>query len=485
MKIYLWNVDTFHLRGILTNNDYWFTAGYKTGAEISAHWYIIVILTKLTIVPRISEKYWNWEQLKHLRTIGSDNGLEPVWRQTVTATNAYCQFNRWPQNSETFEWSANVYIKNGKFVFEPTTISSWPKCVLFWSLTGNYLGYHCIIEVIRLKYWLLVGLIFCSRQFELKNVVLHNSSCLILDGQIDKVTFTKSHIPHLESDIFGRIYGLQVLLLHSIGLMLLPAQLFRGMTSLRTLSLKENHLNSLPKDIFKGLINLMVIYFSSNQLRYSNRDIFSDLASLQYLGLNKNDLVHVSDYAFGIAPYDFINLQTVSFDNNQLEDFPIWLLDMPFLSEIDLSRNHLNFSGIAESIRRSKNPMYDQNIFTYKHVSTRKMILTNNFVRNMELSDFDKATWIKVGRFLMTFQLNIYGNGLECNCHIYSLYKLFQRNQEHNQLDITQGIFNAICQIPVKVIYWLMSAKRCWAAISIYLLVRPHVNVGYAPWIVR
>ena len=294
-----------------------------------------------------------------------------------------------------------------------------------------------------------MGLIFCSRQFELKNVVLHNSSCLILDGQIDKITFTKSHIPHLESDIFGRVYGLQVLLLHSIGLMSLPAKLFRGMTSLRTLSLKENHLKSLPKDIFKGLINLMVIYFSSNQLRYINRDIFSDLASLQYLGLNKNDLVHVSDYAFGIAPYDFINLQTVSLDNNQLEDFPIWLLDMPFLLEIDLSRNHLNFSGIAESIRRSKNPMYDQNrtIFTYKHVSTRKMILTNNFVRKMELSDFDKATWIKVGRFLMTFQLNIYGNGLECNCHIYSLYEFFQRNQGHNR-SIRYNTRNIQCHSP-------------------------------------
>ena len=303
-------------------------------------------------------------------------------------------------------------------------------------------------------------LIFCSRLFQLNNVVLHNSSCLILDGQIDRIAFTKSHIPYLESDTFGRVNGLQALFLRSIGLMSLPAQLFHGMIYLRTLSLKENHLKSLPKDIFKGLIKLKVIHLSSNQLRYINRDIFSDLASLQFLELNMNELVHVSDYAFGIAPYDFMNLQTVSLKNNQLEDFPTWLFDMPFLMLIDLSWNHLNFSGIAESISRSKNPMYDQmsnsfiqngTIFTYKRVTTRKMMLAINFLRQLELSDIDNTTWIKVERFFMSFQLNIYRNGLECNCHIYSMYKFFQRNQGHTRA-IKYNTRNIKC-------YWPNSLK--------------------------
>ena len=222
--------------------------------------------------------------------------------------------------------------------------------------------------------------------------------------------------------------------------MSLPAELFHGMASLGTLSLEGNHLTDLPTALFRGLINLIRLYLTANRLKYINRNIFGDLPSLQYLALDDNILVHVSDFAFGIAPYNFINLRTVLLGYNHLEDFPTWVLDMPFLSEIDLSGNHLNFSGITKSMRRSKNPMYDQmnnsfiqneTIFTYKGASNRNMNLTNNLIRKIELFDLDNATWIRVERLLLSFQLYMYGNELECNCDIYSLFKFFKKKQGH------------------------------------------------------
>ena len=278
--------------------------------------------------------------------------------------------------------------------------------------------------------------------FLLRNVVLHNSSCLILDGWIDGIVFFNSHIPHLEPDIFGRVCDLQELILNHIGLMSLPTDIFHGMASLGSLSLEENHLTDLPKALFRGLINLVRLSLASNRLKYINRDIFGDLLSLQYLALNDNILVHVSDYAFGIAPYNFINLQFVSLGYNHLEDFPTWVLDLPFLSEIDLSENHLNFSGITKSLCRSKNPVYDQmsnsfiqngTIFTYKGAYNRQMNLENNLIKKIELSDLDNATWIRVERFLTSFELYMHGNEVECNCHIYSLYKFFHKNQGHTR----------------------------------------------------
>ena len=220
--------------------------------------------------------------------------------------------------------------------------------------------------------------------------------------------------------------------------MSLPAELFHGMASLGTLSLEGNHLTDLPTALFRGLINLIRLYLTANRLKYINRNIFGDLPSLQYLALDDNILIHVSDSAFGIAPYNFINLRTVLLGYNHLEDFPTWVLDMPFLSEIDLSGNHLNFSGITKSMRRSKNPMYDQmnnsfiqneTIFTYKGASNRNMNLTNNLIRKIELFDLDNATWIRVERLLLSFQLYMYGNELECNCDIYSLFKFFKKSK--------------------------------------------------------
>ena len=70
--------------------------------------------------------------------IGSGSGLGSVWRQPVTATNAYCQFNRWVQNSDTFKWSANVFfdkiwkvrLAQMRFCFEGLWAIIWGTIVL-------------------------------------------------------------------------------------------------------------------------------------------------------------------------------------------------------------------------------------------------------------------------------------------------------------------------------------------------------------------
>ena len=89
-------------------------------------------------------------------------------------------------------------------------------------------------------------------------------------------------------------------------------------------------------------------------------------------------------------------------------------------------------------------------IFTYNGAYNRNMNLKNNLIKKIELADHDNSTWIRVERFLTSFRLYMHGNEVECNCHIYSLYKFFHKKQGNTRA-LTFNTRTLRCDRPISL----------------------------------
>ena len=241
-------------------------------------------------------------------------------------------------------------------------------------------------------------------------------------------------------------------------------QPFSGLTNLVTINLENNLLLSLPEGIFDGLASLENILLRGNHLTSIDAMTFRNLHSLNRIDISQNNLSHISEDAMGLETSDFTQLKHMHLSQNNLEDFPLWLLQLEVLADIDLSHNRLSFERLKLVLSRIPNTEFlsynngqgSRHNNNYFLPATEKTIkFRNNSFTNFDLSLLVDEELVNFLLLLNYFQLDFSGNNFTCECDIYSLYN-YLRNfdtaefRDYNQIGILPyNMNNIICQQPV------------------------------------
>ena len=188
-----------------------------------------------------------------------------------------------------------------------------------------------------------------------------------------------------------------------------------------------------------------------------------NLHSLQYLDLSGNKLSKISDEAVGRESSDLYQLAQIDLSENELVDFPIWLLQLRFLTDIDLNHNQITFEGLKTVLFRIPPVEYitDSNRHTtvssddfFLPAITKTIKLQNNLLTKFNISQLSDAEWDNFKLLLNYFQLDFTGNALHCDCTVYALYKYVgsfdtEESRDYNQIGVLPYNMNSmICRYP-------------------------------------
>ena len=279
-----------------------------------------------------------------------------------------------------------------------------------------------------------------------------------MEGRLDKIQIIRSNLSMLDPGIFHDVLDLQALDLSENLLTSLPSGLLEGMGNLVTLHVDNNKLTELCNTTFHGVSNLKTLSLVGNNLTRIDDGVFAGLPSLTTLDLTNNHLVHISDNALGPLFSDYLQLAEVSFSHNFLADFPIWLLSVRFLSTINLSYNKITFPGIVKTLQRIESPAYIEinngyststTGYKFKPAITKTINMEHNHIVSMDLPSLDEDTSLYVRLVLNFFQIDLDGNNLTCDCHMYSLYKYLHSmragaDRDYEQIGVLPYNFDSV-----------------------------------------
>ena len=174
---------------------------------------------------------------------------------------------------------------------------------------------------------------------------------------------------------------------------------FSGLGDLVMIDLGRNLLTSLPQGLFDDVSQLSYIYLHSNLLSAIEPMLFIKLESLIHVDLSDNFLVSVSDRAVAMAYHNYGKFTSINLSGNYLDDIPIWLLQLPFLEDIDLSGNEMSF----ESIRRLLQKLNGSGESGKTSLEVTPLInLQNNAFTDFDISTLDDDLLVHYADVIMT-----------------------------------------------------------------------------------
>ncbi len=153
----------------------------------------------------------------------------------------------------------------------------------------------------------------------------------------------------LQAHDFDGLSNLSSLWLSRNSLSTLPEGVFSGLSNLQQLFLNRNSLTALPEGIFSGLNELGILWLAGNRLSVLPERVFSGLGKLENLTLAENSLSGLPEDIFrGLS-----NLRALLFDVNSLTTLPEGIFNgLNKLELLSLQRNKLStlpegiFSGL-------------------------------------------------------------------------------------------------------------------------------------------
>ena len=152
--------------------------------------------------------------------------------------------------------------------------------------------------------------------------------------------------------------------------------------------------------------------------------------------------------------------------NNSLASFPIWLLFVRFLSTIHLSYNSITIPGLVRRLQRIESPLFvvtsnsnskSSTALLYTPAILKTLNMAHNQITTMDLASLDTETQQYVYLLLYFFQMDLTGNDLVCDCHMYSLCKHFYPVATGTDRDYTKicihysNLHNIHCNSPASV----------------------------------
>ena len=300
----------------------------------------------------------------------------------------------------------------------------------------------------------------------LDGVTLPSVQNVIFQGQLHKIQLTRCNVKFIGQSMFTRVQNLQALDLGQNLIEHLEPDSFSGLNRLVTIALENNYLTHLPIGLFDGMDRLSHVLLRGNRLESIAAATFSHLFSLKEIDLSGNHLRHVSDEAMGRESSDFTQLTNIDLSDNELQDFPIWLLKMRFLTDVDLSDNQIAFAGFKQTLSRIQSGDYirqsnthstssSENIYLPAYKKTIKFL--NNAITDFDIAKFTKQELLNFKLVLNYFQLDFGGTGFHCNCRTYDLYnylRSFDRGsvRDYNRIGVLPFNMDSMtCQLPLEV----------------------------------
>ena len=305
---------------------------------------------------------------------------------------------------------------------------------------------------------------FCRRLLKLDAVVVPPVWNKIFTGFLHQIQVTRCNLTHVESHTFARTNGLQSIDISQNQIANLANETFAGLRHLVTLNIEQNVLSSLPEGIFDGLSSLENILLRGNRLISIEARTFLNLVTLKRIDISQNQLRHISEDAMGWTTAYFNQLTQVDLSENELDIFPLWLLKIRVLKDIDLSHNRISFQGLKLVLSRIPNAEFlpysnalgFRGSENYYLSATKKTVnFQKNAFTNFNLSLLVNEEYLNFQLLLNYFQLDFGGNALRCECQIYNFYNYLREFDTTEPRDYSQvGVLlynmnNIICQQPV------------------------------------
>ncbi|NXO39959.1 IGS10 protein, partial [Locustella ochotensis] len=143
---------------------------------------------------------------------------------------------------------------------------------------------------------------------------------------------------------FAGLEKLELLMLHSNEISMIPERVFSDLRSLQVLKMSYNKVRELQQDVFYGLNNLVRLHMDHNQIEFVNPNVFYGLTSLRLVHLDGNLLQQLHPDTFVTLRYSQIFrisfLKHISLSDNMLTSLPQEMLS--YTSELESIYLHGN-----------------------------------------------------------------------------------------------------------------------------------------------
>ncbi|XP_010395850.4 immunoglobulin superfamily member 10 [Corvus cornix cornix] len=163
-----------------------------------------------------------------------------------------------------------------------------------------------------------------------------------LDAQ--RINLGYNSLRKLSPTDFAGLEKLELLMLHSNEINMIPEKVFSDLRSLQVLKMSYNKVRVLQQDVFYGLNSLVRLHMDHNQIEFVNPNVFYGLTSLRLVHLDGNLLQQLHPDTFVTLRYSQIFkisfLKHISLSDNVLTSLPQEMFS--YMSELESIYLHGN-----------------------------------------------------------------------------------------------------------------------------------------------
>ncbi|NXR70359.1 IGS10 protein, partial [Rhadina sibilatrix] len=179
---------------------------------------------------------------------------------------------------------------------------------------------------------------------------------------VQRINLGYNSLRKLSPTDFAGLEKLELLMLHSNEISMIPEKVFSDLRSLQVLKLSYNKVRELQQDVFYGLNSLVRLHMDHNQIEFVHPNVFYGLTSLRLVHLDGNLLQQLHPDTFVTLRYSQVFrasfLRHISLSDNGLASLPPEMFS--YMSELESLYLHGNpwscdcsLRGLAEWAQQS------------------------------------------------------------------------------------------------------------------------------------
>ncbi|NWU18125.1 IGS10 protein, partial [Cephalopterus ornatus] len=161
---------------------------------------------------------------------------------------------------------------------------------------------------------------------------------------VQRINLGYNSLRKLSPTDFAGLEKLELLMLHSNEISMIPERVFSDLRSLQVLKMSYNKVRVLQQGVFYGLKSLVRLHMDHNQIEFVNPNVFYGLTSLRLVHLDGNLLQQLHPDTFVTFHYSQIFkisfLKHISLSDNMLTSLPREMFS--YMSELESIYLHGN-----------------------------------------------------------------------------------------------------------------------------------------------
>ncbi|NXP20694.1 IGS10 protein, partial [Scytalopus superciliaris] len=161
---------------------------------------------------------------------------------------------------------------------------------------------------------------------------------------VQRINLGYNSLRQLNPTDFAGLEKLELLMLHSNEINMIPEKVFSDLRSLQVLKMSYNKVRVLQQDVFHGLKSLIRLHMDHNHIEFVNPNVFYGLTSLRLVHLDGNLLHQLHPDTFVTLRYSQIFkisfLKHISLSDNVLTSLPQEMFS--YMSELESIYLHGN-----------------------------------------------------------------------------------------------------------------------------------------------